>query len=87
MTFVLQMQIQVYFPGTGHPASGVVRTFVRDNTDTNTGAASQVRSCLSWMWRRDGRGMLLGQADIGGQIIQERRQNREARILKRGKWS
>jgi hypothetical protein len=50
------MQIQVYFPGKGHPASGVVRTFVRDNTDTNTGAASQVRCYLSLVWRRDRRG-------------------------------
>eukprot|EP00884_Botryococcus_braunii_P015271 jgi/Botrbrau1/2427/Bobra.0395s0049.1 len=34
-------QIQVYFPGDDHPAAGVVRTFVHDNLDVNTGVNSQ----------------------------------------------
>lgn len=37
-------QIQVYFPGEAHPAAGVVRTFVHDNLDVDSGEASQV--CL-----------------------------------------
>ena len=36
------VQIQIYFPGTASPELPLVRTFVRDSLDANTGASSVI---------------------------------------------
>ena len=39
-------QVEMYFPESGHPAFGIFRAVVKDSTDIDHGAASQVRSSM-----------------------------------------
>ena len=36
------LQVEMYFPESGHPAFGIFRAIVKDSTDVNHGAASVV---------------------------------------------
>ena len=40
---LMLLQVEMYFPESGHPAFGIFRAIVKDSTDVNHGAASVVR--------------------------------------------
>ena len=45
------LQVEMYFPESGHPAFGIFRAIVKDSTDVNHGAASVVGlapCCFPW---------------------------------------
>jgi len=39
------LQVEMYFPESGHPAYGIFRAIVKDATDIDQGGPSQVTIC------------------------------------------